>query len=58
MGTPEPPVTREPFAVVIWENVCYLVDDERRKRVFERLRAAVGITPEALLGDQGSLSSI
>jgi endonuclease III len=48
-GTPEPPVAREPFAAVIWENVGYLVDDERRERVFERLRAAVGITPEALL---------
>ncbi len=48
-GTPEPPVAREPFAAVIWENVGYLVDDERRGRVFERLRAAVGITPEALL---------
>ena len=48
-GTPEPPVAREPFAAVIWENVGYLVDDERRGRLFERLRAAVGITPEALL---------
>jgi endonuclease-3 len=48
-GRPEPPVAREPFAAVIWENVGYLVDDERRGRVFERLRAAVGITPEALL---------
>src|ERR1700686_4425116 len=48
-GTPEPPVAREPFAVVIWENASYLVDDERRAQVFERLRAAVGITPEALL---------
>jgi endonuclease III len=48
-GTPAPPVARDPFAAVVWENAAYLVDDERRQRVFERLREAVGITPEALL---------
>ena len=48
-GTPEPPLAREPFAAVVWENVGYLVDDERRRQVFERLRDQVGITPEALL---------
>ncbi len=48
-GKPKPPPARDPFAAVVWENVGYLVDDERRRRVFERLRDAVGITPEALL---------
>jgi endonuclease III len=48
-GTPPPPTARDPFAAVVWENAAYLVDDERRRRVFERLREAVGITPEALL---------
>jgi endonuclease III len=48
-GQPEPPLARDPFAAVVWENVAYLVDDERRRLVFERLRDAVGITPEALL---------
>lgn len=48
-GTPEPPLTRDPFAAAVLESVAYLVDDDRRRRVFERLRDAVGITPEALL---------
>lgn len=48
-GTPEPPVTRDPFAAAVLESAAYLVDDARRRRVFERLREAVGITPEALL---------
>jgi endonuclease-3 len=48
-GTPAPPVAREPFAAVVWENAAYLVDDQRRQRVFERLRETVGITPEAFL---------
>lgn len=48
-GSPEPPLASDPFAAAVLENVAYLVDDERRRRVFERLRDAVGITPEALL---------
>jgi endonuclease-3 len=48
-GAPEPPLASEPFAAVVWENAAYLVDDERRRRVYERLRDTVGITPEALL---------
>ena len=48
-GRPEPPITRDPFAAAVLESVAYLVDDDRRQRVFERLRDAVGITPEALL---------
>jgi endonuclease III len=48
-GAPEPPLASDPFAAAVLESVAYLVDDERRRRVFERLRDAVGITPEALL---------
>jgi len=48
-GTPEPPLVSDPFAAAVLESAAYLVDDERRRRVFERLRDAVGITPEALL---------
>jgi endonuclease-3 len=48
-GTPEPRLARDPFAAVVWENVGYLVDDQRRQQVFERLLDTVGITPEALL---------
>lgn len=49
------PVPAEPFALVLWENAAYLVDDERRARVVARLRREVGLAPEAIaavgLGD-------
>jgi len=44
-GPPELPVTTDPFEMILWENVAYLVDDERRARVFARLREEVGLLP-------------
>lgn len=48
-GEPEPPLTTDPFEMVVWENAAYLVDDERRRMVFELLRDKVGLEPERLL---------
>lgn len=45
---PRPPAT-DPFALVIWENCAYLVDDARRAAVFRALKRAVGLAPAALL---------
>jgi len=39
----------EPFALIVWENAAYLVDDERRSRVFTRLKRQVGVDPIKLL---------
>ncbi len=47
-GAPEPPIT-DPFEMILWENVAYLVDDERRARVFARLREEIGLDPEKIL---------
>lgn len=47
-GAPPRPVPRTPLQWILWENVAYLVDDERRKRAFEALRRSVGLTAEAL----------
>lgn len=44
-GTPEPPAVTDPFEIVLWENVAYLVDDERRARVFARLQEKIGLLP-------------
>ena len=44
----EPTVTR-PFEQVLWENVAYLVDDERRTRAFTWLKQRIGTSPEAIL---------
>ncbi len=40
---------RDPFGLVVWENVAYLVDDAHRRGAFEALRCEIGIEPQALL---------
>ena len=40
-GEPKIPPARGPFELVMWENACYLLSDERRAAVFEGLRAQV-----------------
>lgn len=47
-GEPELPPAKGPFELVMWENACYLLPDERRAAVFEGLRTQVGMTPEAI----------
>ena len=48
-GTPDLPPARGAFELVLWENACYLLPDQRRAAVFEALRTQVGITPGAIL---------
>jgi endonuclease-3 len=48
-GEPKLPPARGPFELVMWENACYLLSDERRAAVFEALRAQVGLDPVAIL---------
>lgn len=48
-GLPEPPAVTDPFEMILWENVAYLVDDERRAQVFAGLRERVGLEPEDIL---------
>ena len=43
-----PPPARGPFALVMWENACYLLPDERRREVFEALEKKVGMKPAAI----------
>ena len=47
-GVPEVPPAKGPFELVVWENACYLLPDERRLEVFEGLREQVGLTAAAL----------
>lgn len=42
-GEPALPPARGPFELVMWENSCYLLSDERRAAVFEALREQVGM---------------
>ena len=46
---PQTFVPRDVFELVIWENVGYIVDDERRARTYASLKKNVGISPSAIL---------
>jgi endonuclease-3 len=48
-GRPELPPAKGPFELVLWENACYLLPDDRRAAVFEGLRQQVGLGPKAIL---------
>lgn len=48
-GPPTQPPVTSALEMILWENVAYLADDERRMRAFEMLRETVGVTPEAIL---------
>lgn len=47
-GAPGPPHAADPFAIVLYENVAYLVPDERRAAAFEGLRRRIGLSPRAI----------
>lgn len=47
-GRPKPPKS-DPFELILWENVAYLLTDERREAAFEALRTRVGLTPKRIL---------
>jgi len=48
-GRPSPPKTKDPFGLVLSENVAYLVDDEKRSRAFALLKKTVGLRPADIL---------
>lgn len=48
-GKPPPPISRDPFHLILWEQVGYLVPDIQRRRAFAALRAEVGLHPPAVL---------
>jgi endonuclease III len=47
-GEPGLPPAHGPFELVLWENACYLLPDERRREVFEGLRKQVGLTAKKI----------
>jgi endonuclease III len=54
---PSPP--GDPFRHVLWDNVGYLVDDQRRRRLYDRFTAEIGLDPPAIAAaDDAALMSI
>ncbi len=43
------PAIDDPFHLVLWEQVAYLADDERRRDAFQLLACRVGLSPEEIL---------
>ena len=52
-GEPAPPVSRDPFRLILWEQVGYLVPDAQRRRAFAALRTDVGLQPADILAAPG-----
>jgi endonuclease III len=48
-GPQKPPPASGPFELVLWENVAYLVSDEKRARAFAELKKRVGLRPRDVL---------
>jgi endonuclease III len=48
-GTPTPPKITDPLQLIIWENIGYLVEDDRREVAFEALRKRLGLKPNEIL---------
>jgi len=48
-GRPASPPTRDPFGLVLAENVAYLADDEKKRRAFALLKKTVGLGPADIL---------
>lgn len=47
-GDPALPPAEGPFELVMWENACYLLSDERRAAVLQGLRDQVGLDPHKI----------
>jgi endonuclease-3 len=48
-GRPGAPPATGPLEMILWENVAYLVDDERHERAFVALKERVGTDPVRIL---------
>jgi endonuclease III len=48
-GSPDPPTVSDPFELVLFENVVYLLSDEKREAAFRALKENVGTSPVEIL---------
>ncbi len=49
-GPPRPPPAKGAFELILWENIAYLANDERRAAAFRELKARAGTSPQAIAG--------
>jgi endonuclease III len=48
-GEPNPLQVTDPWEMIVWENIAYLVDDKCRQEAMEALRKRIGISPAQIL---------
>jgi endonuclease-3 len=48
-GKQKPPKLADAWEMILWENVAYLADDDRRRQAFQTLKKRVGTDPEQIL---------
>jgi endonuclease-3 len=48
-GRPKSPTISDPLQLILWENIGYLSDDDRREAAFASLRENVGLRPTDIL---------
>jgi endonuclease III len=48
-GPPKPPKIKDPLELILWENVAYLADDEKRGAAFALLKNNVGTSASQIL---------
>ena len=48
-GRPKRPKASDPLGMILWENVLYLGNDEKREKAFDLLRKRVGLSAERIL---------
>jgi len=48
-GPPKLPKLDGPWEMILWENVAYLADDDRRGKAFETLKKRIGTEPQRIL---------
>lgn len=44
-----PPALSDPFLHILWDNIGYLIDDNRRGALFEEFHQSIGFDPAAIL---------
>ena len=58
-GKPKAPNFGGLLEMILWENVAYLADDEKRELAFNALRERVGVTPQEILSaSPGALRAV
>src|SRR3954468_10657191 len=50
-----PATPTDPFGLILWENVGYLISDERRREVFDLFAEKVGLDPARIVAADGGL---